>query len=554
MAGSKVHQRWPPRRKGPPRRHASGTGASAADPAIAFAPKQRPVPLDPSYRRQHETAAATAEASTVDMCAEHPSSEQNAATLAALPSTPRPALSSRPPQRPLPSVPAASSPCSPPPPTYEEVSRLTAAASVARSPRANALQPARCDVGVGTESRSCTMMDAAVGDAPCAERSHKRASAAGAGEAPAAPPLPQVLPSTMPWAGLPATYAVPPLISPHPLSYTAPPCWLPLPCPLAPSSAALPAPPYGEFVAPCSGARVGGCRGVQQPLPPFTPAAPFSTSASSTVGPCAPPACPRRPLLHPLSAAPHFELPPPAQTHCGFVVPCHVDPCSPFPLFASSSAGAQSEAQGLATPLPLPTSAPATPGRVRLRMAAAVQGGNAAAQPLDGHTTAGGTQPDSRSLPCGSESPSAASRSGTPSSTLDEPAASGALTETLLPQPIDPEALRITARGILAGYRQSRGMLPSVQAELETISSRIGLERQLGVATKRSEDVLRRRQRYLQTRILEWQQRRAQVAQLTVLLEEQVRARSLSATPPVGRSVGQERATVREVNVDGPRR
>ena len=101
-------------------------------------------------------------------------------------------------------------------------------------------------------------------------------------------------------------------------------------------------------------------------------------------------------------------------------------------------------------------------------------------------------------------------------------------------QPVDSAAFRLTVRRILDDYNARTRLLPSEKAELETIESRLHLERQLGVATERSEEELRGRQRYLQTRLLQWQQRRAKVAQLTVLLEEKMHAKSSAAASQVG--------------------
>lgn len=187
----------------------------------------------------------------------------------------------------------------------------------------------------------------------------------------------------------------------------------------------------------------------------------------------------------------------------------------------------QSSVTPILSSMPLPTEH----GRVPLTMAASE--GNV---PVPSSANYGSTiDTVARETPAeDQQTPRSASHSTSSSTTLCDSAAVNVLAGAVFPQTVDSAALRITARSLLEDYKYRTRLLPSEKAELKTIDSRLALVRQLGLATEQNEQELQRRRGYLQMRVLEWQQKRAQVAQLVALLEEKVNGCSAAPSSAAG--------------------
>ncbi|KPA78935.1 hypothetical protein ABB37_05999 [Leptomonas pyrrhocoris] len=563
---------------------------SPAAPSLALASMKPPIPLCPLRAKPREAGTPTGEASKESRAATDASPAQRTIALAAAPST---FPAAQPPR--TPTVPAASSPFkSPPPPlpppSYEEAMRRTpATTSDANASPTQTPRTARLDVGVGTEATAGTTFGPAMCGTLHESKWNKHVNADGGASAASPPPPPPLAqPLSMTEMELPAAPSVPPSYPPHSLSSAAPPCWWPpLHPPLASLWPVIPALPCGVVASQASSVNGGDPQGVGAPLltcaataaaavAANAPATPLFTTARPTEGPHRPPAWPRNAVYPPLRADAHLAgcapplapmpmnggapLTPPPRTHDGVHLHRHADPFAPLPpsppevqdnsltrygaegawkrkrkrarrtawLVESARkpvvASVQHRPHSCVVPLPSPAPLPIVEGRTPAPFATAPEASNAAKQPLRGHTTA---------VDAPHESGTSSSTSSSSSDALCSTAAA-ALPESLLPQSIDAAALRATVRDVLDDYNKRTRLLPAEKAELATISSRIELARQLGIATEHGEDGLRKRQRYLQTRILAWQQTRAQVAQLTALLEEKVRVKQSSAASQIG--------------------
>ncbi|XQJ29330.1 hypothetical protein NXY56_005373 [Leishmania guyanensis] len=91
----------------------------------------------------------------------------------------------------------------------------------------------------------------------------------------------------------------------------------------------------------------------------------------------------------------------------------------------------------------------------------------------------------------------------------------------------DSATLRARGRSVLGDYKRRTRLIAAEKAELVTIESQLALASPTKDSASQKE--LSKRRRYLQQRLLEWEQRRAQVAQLAVWLEGCVSAATSAA-------------------------
>ncbi|KAK7201892.1 hypothetical protein NESM_000256600 [Novymonas esmeraldas] len=399
---------------------------------------------------------------------------------------------------------------SPPPPSYEEATGGTGGTAVA-------LQ-ARRDAGVGPGS------DAAV---PCAT---PRSTAGGrrstacqhesSGEEAAITPLVCAASRTSVCSAAAAAQLQPTSLSWYPALFGAPLCWANAPTPAAVSMWPLPVhgplmsmpvtPPVSTIaVGPCaSSTRVlsdaatldGELRGVaaravsEERVPSASPAP--SSPAAARLSQAVPPA------------------PPSPRTHYGFDIHRHVDPVGPLSHVCAAPAHVREDPGCVDSP-----GAPASEGQQH-RWA----GGR-------GARVAQGRVPLRLAGVCAQQAAhTAASSSPLPASASAPPRVS----EPLLEPPshaAGSAALRAQARSTLDDYRCRTRLVAAERVELEAVEAQLALCADTSAAG--AEDLARRR-RYLQQRVLEWEQRRAQVAQLAVRLQSRVSAAASTAVSQDG--------------------
>ncbi|KAG5471651.1 hypothetical protein LSCM4_03202 [Leishmania orientalis] len=443
----------------------------------------------------------------------------------------------------------------PPPPSYEEVvgsSRVPD--TICRV--GGCAPPLRADVGVGTTCEAPTL-------APCAtprissggDRSASRPDTIHQREE-AAPPLVATLPAGARNASAAAVpcYAV---LGDAPVGWTlgfvpARSGWPTLDI-LAPSSAsvtplasATPASHGACYRAPLA----GGMAPAEAELTAFASFGQGCREGDAEVSSVA--YGPRKPSTSPSAALPlpckgFPPAPPSPRTHYGFDIHRHVDPLAPLTPSSSRATrasdagcvdilrqrgGQRHKAQRRCAQLPAVNlgSAILSQGRVPLSFAgrrAESEKDRALLSPE--RKEAGGAQSVSSASP--SSSSSLSSRS---SSASAAPRASDATPFPLCPAPsiADPAALRAQARDVLGDYKSRTRLIAAERAELATIEAQLALAPHAKDIARKKE--LSRRRRYLQRRLLEWEQRRAQVRQLAVWLEGRVSAATSAAVSQAG--------------------
>lgn len=448
----------------------------------------------------------------------------------------------------------------PPPPSYEEVTSSWRSTDASGRMGACAL-PVRTDVGVGTSCEAPTPLQRATprissaGDRSAARPDvvHQREEAApppvstvsGRGMSPAG--APNVWPATVPCYavpnGAPVSWAfgfVPArrgwraldTLVPPSASVTSPasavPLYRSLPC----------APPTGDAVpaaveSPSCAAFSRFCaEGAAQPF-------------AGEHGPGAPAAAPSPAV--PLQSKGLFPAPPSPRTHYGFDIHRHVDPLAS--LTYSSSSVPRAEDSGCVDS-PDPRGHGSHRAQRRCVGPPAVTLGNAilsqgrvplsfAGRCARSKKYTGVPSPERKALRDVQSAhatflSSLSSSSSRSSSTSAAPRPSDAAPFPLRPpsSTSDSSTLRARARDALGDYKRRTRLIAAEKAELATIESQLALAPHTKDMGHKKE--LSKRRRYLQRRLLEWEQRRAQIAQLAVWLEDCVSAATSTAVSQRG--------------------
>ncbi|CBZ29169.1 conserved hypothetical protein [Leishmania mexicana MHOM/GT/2001/U1103] len=447
----------------------------------------------------------------------------------------------------------------PPPPSYEEV--MSSWRSTDTSGRIGACAlPVRVDAGVGTNCESPTPLQRATPRVSSeGDRSAARPDVAHQREEAAPPPVSTVPGRGMSPAGAPNVWpaAVPCYAVPNgaPVSWTlelvptrsgwrtvdtlVPPSGS-----VTPSASAVPsyhsvhcAPPT-SYVVPaavespsCAAFRRFCAEGAAQP-------------SGVEYGPRAPAALPSPAI--PLQSEGVFPASPSPPTHYGFDIHRHVDPLAP--LTHSSSSAPRAEDPGCVDspdprahrghrarrrcdgpPAMTLGNAILSQGRMPLSFAGRCQRGKKHAGVLSPERKARrGVQSAHTTLLSSSSSSSRSSSTSAAPQTSD-----AALFPLCLPSSTgDSSALRARARDALGDYKRRTRLIAAEKAELATIEAQLALAPPTkDMAHKRE---LSKRRRYLQRRLLEWEQRRAQIAQLAVWLEGCVSAATSAAVSQRG--------------------
>ncbi|KAG5471330.1 hypothetical protein LSCM1_01410 [Leishmania martiniquensis] len=449
----------------------------------------------------------------------------------------------------------------PPPPSYEEAMRSSRATDTGGRIRGCAL-PVRADVGVGTTCEASTSVPCATPRISSGGKHSASSADVGRQREEAAPPLvatvpdggalsagaPAGWPAAVPccavpsgppisWAlgFVPTTSAWPTRDTPAPSSASVTPLTSAMPASrcvcrfalLTPSDA-VPAAAELPACASCSQAcREGGAGAAGLACRPRNPAAPPSAA----------------PLLPSTGL---FRAPPSPRTHCGFDIHRHVDPLAPLTPSPSRAACPgdpswvellhERERQRHTTrrrrfqpPAVNLGNTILSRGRVPLSFLGRRPGNGKAAALLSRERNEGRGTPSVSSAP-----PSSLPASSSPSSASAVPEASdvASFPLCLTTSTTDLATLRAQARDVLDDYKCRTRLVAAEKVELAAIESQLALARRTEGVARKTE--LSKRRRCLQRRLLEWEQRRAQVVQLTMWLEGRVSAATSAAASQAG--------------------
>ncbi|CAJ1991305.1 hypothetical protein conserved [Leishmania donovani] len=448
----------------------------------------------------------------------------------------------------------------PPPPSYEEVTSSWRSTDASGRMGACAL-PVRADVGVGTSCEAPTPLQCATPRISSAgDRSAARPDAVHQREEAAPPPVSTVPGRGMPPAGAPNVWpaAVPCYAVPN----GAPGSWafgfvatrsgwqtldtlVPPSASVTPLASTMPsycslhcAPPTGDAVS--AAVESPSCAAFSR----FCAEGAAQLSAGE-YGPGAPAALPSPAV--PLLSEGLFPAPPSPRTHYGFGIHRHIDPLAPL-TYSSSSApraedpgcadspdprghgGHRAQRRCVGPPAVTLGDAILSQGRVPLSFA----GRCARSKKYTGVPSPDRKAPRDVQSAHTTLLSSLTSSSSRSSSTSAAPRASDAAPFPLCSpsSTSDSSTLRARARDALGDYKRRTRLIAAEKAELATIESQLALAPHTkDMAHKKA---LSKRRRYLQRRLLEWEQRRAQIAQLAVWLEGCVSAATSAAVSQRG--------------------